>query len=110
MDERRLSDKELLMLSNYVYMDASTDPMTIRDSLARFKNEQGTFDENSVAAAGVGGGMNSQQAADLFTRMDAMPDSFLDLYPSWVKNEADLRGICYTDGKKDGGTGTGIDR
>lgn len=110
MDERKLTEQELLLLSNYVYMDASTDGMTIGESIGRFKNAQGTFDENSVAKAGIGGGMSPEQAADLFTRMDAMPDSFRNLYPSRVKNDADFRGICFTDGKKDGGGGTVVFR
>ncbi|MCR4685442.1 MAG: DUF2974 domain-containing protein [Lachnospiraceae bacterium] len=105
-----MNDQELLLLSNYVYMDASTDPMTIRESLDRFRNADGTFDEKSVAGAGIGGGMDSRQAADLFRRMDAMPDSFLDLYPSRVTDDPALRGICYTNGKADGGTGTVVFR
>ena len=105
-----MSEEELLLLSNYVYMEASTDPMTIGESLDRFRNAQGTFDENSVAAAGIGGGMTRAQAADLFTRMDAMPASFQELYPSRIKNSADLRGICYTQGEMDGGEGTVVFR
>ncbi len=105
-----MSEQELLMLSNYAYMDASTDPMTIRESIDRFRNAEGGFDEKSVAKAGVGGGMSNAQAADLFRRMDEMPDSFLDLYPSRVTDEPSLRGICYTAGKTDGGSGTVVFR
>ncbi len=105
-----MSEEELLLLSNYVYMNASTDPITIRESIGRYKNAEGGFDENSVAAAGIGGGMDRKQAAELFTRMDEMPDSFLDLYPSRVKEEKDLRGVCFTDGKTDNGTGTVVFR
>ncbi len=105
-----MSEEELLLLSNYAYMDASTDPMTIRESLDRFRNKNGGFDEDSVASAGIGGGLDRKQTADLFTRMDRMPDSFLDLYPSRIVNEPQLRGICYSAGKADGGTGTVVFR
>lgn len=105
-----MSEQELLLLSNYVYMDASADPMTIGESLDRFRNAEGGFDAQSVASAGIGGGMSREQAADLFTRMDAMPDSFRDLYPSRIQSDADFRGICYTDGKADGGKGTVVFR
>lgn len=105
-----MSEQELLLLSNYVYMNASADQMTIGESLDRFRNAEGGFDANSVAAAGIGGGMNADQAADLFTRMDAMPESFQNLYPSRIQNDPDFRGICYTDGKADGGKGTVVFR
>ena len=105
-----MSEQELLLLSNYVYMDASADPMTIGESLDRFRNAEGGFDANSVSSAGIGGGMSADQAADLFTRMDSMPDSFRDLYPSRIKSDANFRGICYTDGKSDGGKGTVVFR
>ncbi|MCR5267712.1 MAG: DUF2974 domain-containing protein [Lachnospiraceae bacterium] len=105
-----MSEQELLLLSNYVYMKASTDPMTIGESLDRFRNENGTFDEKSVAGAGIGGGMDAKQTADLFKRMDEMPDSFLDLYPSRIADDPSFRGICYTEGKSDGGSATVVFR
>ncbi len=100
-----MSEQELLMLSNYVYMDASTDPLTIGQSLERFKNADGGFDAASVAAAGVGGGMSAEQAADLFTRMDAMDEDFLALYPARYVDDPDLRGVCFvTNAAADSGT------
>lgn len=100
-----MSEQELLMLSNYVYMDASTDPLTIGQSLDRFRNADGGFDAASVAPAGVGGGMSADQAADLFTRMDAMGEDFLALYPARYVDDPDLRGVCFvTNAAADSGT------
>lgn len=99
-----MSEKEMLLLSNYVYMDISTDEMSIGDSIDRFRNDAGGFDADSVANAGMtGGGMTKEEAADLLKRIDEMPDDFKNLYPSKVLNDDDVRGICYTKGKSDTG-------
>lgn len=100
-----MSEKEMLLLSNFVYMDISTDEMNIGDSIDRFRNETGGFDAKSVSSVGIGGAMTADQAADLFNRIDEMPAEFKKLYPSKVVNDADIRGICYTNGKSDTGEG-----
>lgn len=101
-----MSEKEMLLLSNYAYMDISTDSMSIGESINRFRNSSGGFDEVSVRGAGVGGGLTCEEAADLFTRIDNMPKDFKNLYPSKVLNDNDIRGICYTEGKSETGEGT----
>lgn len=98
-----MSEKEMLLLSNYVYLDISTDEMSIGDSIDRFRNEGGGFDGESVANAGIGGGLSRDEAADLFRRIDEMPDDFKNLYPSKILNDEDVRGVCYTKGKTDTG-------
>lgn len=98
-----MSEKEMLLLSNYVYMDISTDEMSIGDSIDRFRNSEGGFDGESVAKAGIGGGLSRDEAADLFKRIDEMPDDFKNLYPSKILNDEDVRGVCYTQGKSDTG-------
>ena len=98
-----MSEKEMLLLSNYVYMDISTDEMSIGDSIDRFRNSEGGFDGESVAKAGIGGGLSRDEAADLFKRIDEMPDDFKNLYPSKILNDEDIRGVCYTQGKSDTG-------
>ena len=100
-----MTEKEMLLLSNYVYMDISTDEMSIGDSIDRFRNEEGSFDENSVSEIVSGGGLSRKETADILKRMDEMPDDFKKLYPSKILNDDEVRGICYTKGKSDTGSG-----
>ena len=60
-----MTEKEMLLLSNYVYMDISTDEMSIGDSIDRFRNEEGSFDENSVSEIVSGGGLSRKETADI---------------------------------------------
>lgn len=100
-----MTEKEMLLLSNYVYMDISADEMSIGDSIDRFRNDAGSFDASSIQNVGIGGGLTCEDAADLFRRIDEMPDDFKNLYPSRILNDDEVRGVCYTNGKSDTGEG-----
>lgn len=100
-----MSEQEMLLLSNFVYMDISADEMNIGESINRFRNDAGKFDAKSVSSVGIGGAMTAEETADLFNRIDEMPDEFKNLYPSKVVNDSDLRGVCYTTSKSDTGKG-----
>ena len=66
----QLSDKEMLLLANYVYMDVSLTEGTIGDTLDSLKGSDGSFDKDRLSDAG--GGMTPEQAKDLLTIMDSI--------------------------------------
>ncbi len=94
---RELSEQELLLLSNYLYMDCSVNQMTIEETLTSMKNEQGLFDVQKVQQAGVGGGMSVEEAVELFTRMDQMPKQFQNLEVARSIDDGGIRAACFTE-------------
>lgn len=95
------SEKELLMLSNFVYLDASLQDGTVSEILSQYMTPEGTFTEESVRMAGCGGGLDLEQVSELFTQMkaecDANPNGFGNLSAARRLEESDVRGVCYTD-------------
>ncbi|MFT3984419.1 MAG: DUF2974 domain-containing protein [Lachnospiraceae bacterium] len=94
---REMSEKELLLLSNYLYMDSSVKQGTITELLTFYKNENGDFDINRVQNAGIGGGMSAEDAVELFTEMERSSDSFKNLEVVRVIDEGGIRGVCFAD-------------
>lgn len=94
----RMSERELLLLSNYVYLDDSCSDRTIAETLDTYRSETGSFDAKSVAAVKAGGGMNAKQVAELFIEMDAMPEHFRALTPDRIVNHDGLRALAYPTG------------
>lgn len=100
---KEYSEKELLMLSNFVYVPASVSTAAISDILDMYRDAEGGFTAQSVAPAGYGGGMGSDDIAVLFGEMDRQVEEdpvFGQLSASRILEEEDVRAICYTD-KKD---------
>ena len=99
------SEKQLLMLTQFVYLDCSVSDKTISSILDEYRNEAGDFTTTSVMAAGSGGGMNADDVVKLFKAMDEEIDqdaSFGQLSASRKLNEDKIiRAICYTDTKDD---------
>lgn len=96
------SEKELLMLSNYIYLNAANDDCTIGESLAKYCDNSGNFTPESVINAGTGGGLDNDQVSQLFKEMDKECKNnpeFADLSPARRLEEKDVRGICYTNSK-----------
>ena len=90
-----LSEKELLLLSNYLYMDNSMTQGTIAEVLASYKNAAGDFDPERVCHAGIGGGMNAAEAVELFEEMERASASFQNLEVVRVIDEGGIRGVCF---------------
>lgn len=90
-----LSEKELLLLSNYVYMDSAVTQGTIGETLELFKNAEGSFDIEKIQGAGVGGGMSANEAAVLFAEMDSASAEFKDLEAVRIVNDGGIRAVCY---------------
>lgn len=90
-----LSEKELLLLSNYVYMDSAVTHGTIGETLELFKDAEGKFDIEKIQGAGVGGGMSREEAAELFAEMDAASAEFKNLEAVRLVDDGGIRAVCY---------------
>lgn len=96
----KYSERQLLMLSNFVYVPASVSTGTISDIIDKYRNEKGEFSPDSVLAAGYGGGMSNTDIADLFTQIDKEiknDPQFGQLAASRILEQSDIRAVCYTD-------------
>ena len=96
------SEKELLMLSNFVYVPACISTGTISEILDEYRLDDGSFSEESVSAAGIGGGMSGNEIVTLFNSLDeeiAENPSFGELSASRILEERDVRAVCYTNAK-----------
>ena len=100
---KQYSERQLLMLSNFVYVPVSVSTATIGEIIDNYRDESGSFSVESVAPAGYGGGMDSEETAELFACIDEeikKDPAFGELSASRILEENDVRAICYTD-KKD---------
>lgn len=96
----KYSEKQLLMLSNFVYLAPAAEEGTISEILSDYKSPDGTFTTDSVYQAGIGGGLTGEEVRDLFTMMDeecTLSPSFAQLSVSRRLDEEDVRAFCYTD-------------
>lgn len=92
-----LSEKELLLLSNYLYMDNSVTQGTIAEVLDFYKNAAGYFEPERVQYEGIGGGMDVIEATELLEEMERAPDTFKNLEIVRVIDEGGIRGICFAE-------------
>ena len=92
-----LSQKELLLLSNYLYMDSSVTQGTIAEALAVYKNGAGDFDVERVRSSNIGGGMSAEDAVELFAQMDGSSDYFRNLEVVQTIDEGGIRGVCFAE-------------
>lgn len=98
------SERQLLMLSNFVYLPCCLSDMTIKDILNYYRDDNGLFTVENVAKAGTGGGMSSEEVTELFIQMDEeirRNPEFGELSASRKLNDGYVRAICYTN-KNDG--------
>lgn len=97
----KYSEKELLLLSNFMYCDVSVDNGTISEILDRYRNADGTFTAESVSLVTASGGLDNKQVADLFTQMSEHISNdnpeFGALSATRTINEGNIRGACFTD-------------
>ncbi len=96
----KYSQKELLLLSNFVYIPACISDKTIAQILDTYRTEDGSFTEESVLDAAMGGGMSCRDVKIVFDEMDAHISEnpgFGDLSVSRRLEQKDVRAVCYTD-------------
>ncbi len=94
------SEKELLMLSGFVYLPVSTQDKSINEILDTYRAADGGFTETSVKAAGSGGGMSSKEVATLFSQMDAearVNPSFGEISAARKLDGGNVRAVLYTN-------------
>ncbi len=94
---RELSERELLLLSNYLYLDKCTEYRTIKDAIDSCRDEGGKISQEKAAELGIGGCMTCEECADLLAEMDASPDDFKNLNAVRSINAGGIRGICFAD-------------
>lgn len=95
-----MSEQELLLLSNFVYLDGSVknaEGVSIAEILDRYRNPSGGFDTESISGIGIGGGMKEDEAVKLLKEIDAMPDSFKSVKSVSMVDDVELRGVCFED-------------
>lgn len=96
------TNRELLLLSNFVYIPACISDRPIKEIIDAYRDESGSFTEESVLEAARGGGMSCSDVAVVFTQMDkniSENPSFGQLSASRRLEENDVRAVCYTDAK-----------
>ena len=96
----RYSEKQLLLLSNFVYLPCSLLEEPISGILNYYKDESGDFTVESVAGAGSGGGLSEAEIKELFVQMEIECDqdqNFASLSASRKLNDGYVKAICYTD-------------
>ena len=101
---KEYSERQLLILSNLVYLPASVTNDTIAKMLDKYRDANGNFTEESVAKAGTGGGLNSKDVCKLFQEIDkeiSEDSSFGELSSARILNDGNVRAICYTDKNDD---------
>ena len=98
------TQQELLLLSNFVYIPACMSDRPIGEIIDSYRAADGSFTEESVAAAAAGGGMTCADVRTVFCEMDKrIQDNpgFGRLSAARCLDEKDVRAVCYTNDKDD---------
>ncbi len=104
-----LTDRELLLLSNYMYMDVSVTKGSIKDILASVQDAEGNIDSSRISASG---GIDDEGTLTILNEMNAASDDFKALRITEVVNSEGIRGACFENTAGEGtvvfrGTGGG---
>ncbi len=94
---RELSERELLLLSNYLYLDKCTEYGTINDAIESCRDEGGSISPEKAAGLGIGGCMTCEECADLLNEMDASAGDFKNLSVVRSIDDGGIRGLCLAD-------------
>ncbi|MCR5508500.1 MAG: DUF2974 domain-containing protein [Lachnospiraceae bacterium] len=89
------SEKELLLLSNYLYFDKCTAYETVNDMLNDCRGADGIISEEKAAALGIGGCMSSSDGCRILNDMDGCSDGFKSLRVVRSIDEGGIRAICF---------------
>ena len=93
-----LSEKELLLLSNYLYIDESVKYETINDMLDSCRSSTGWISPDKVSQLGIGGCMSELECRKLLCEMDHASEEFKSLHISRIIDEGGIRAACFTSG------------
>lgn len=94
---RRLSERELLLLSNYLYIDECTRYRTINDLLDSCRDKDGNLSADRVGRLGIGGCMTAEEGLDLLREIDCSGPEFKALNVSRSIDEGGIRAICFAE-------------
>lgn len=92
-----LSEKDLLLLTNYEYFYCSTYGGTIKENIEKLKADDGSFDMEKVVAQGATGDIISEEdAVDILTRLERN-EKLANLHAARVINKGGIRGTLYAN-------------
>lgn len=92
-----LSDKELLLLSNWLYVDRSTEYGTIGEMLDSCRNGDGEISAEMLSGFSIGGCMSAEDCADIMREMDSCPENFRNLRAVRAIDAGGIRAVCFED-------------
>ncbi|MBR4719082.1 MAG: DUF2974 domain-containing protein [Lachnospiraceae bacterium] len=90
-----LSERELLLLSNYLYIDECTQYGTVGEFLDSTRNSAGNISYDKVSGLGLGGCMTTEEGCDLLHEMDISSDEFKNLTVTRSIDEGGIRALCF---------------
>ena len=91
-----LSERELLLLSNYLYIDECTKYGTVGEFLDSCRNDDGSISMDKVSQLGIGGCMSAEEGCDLLREMDMSSPGFKDLTATRSIDAGGIRAVCFT--------------
>ena len=95
----RLSESELLLLTNYEYFNSSVNSGTIKDNIAKLKDEKGNYDIQKIREEGVIGEIISEEdALDILDRLEKN-EKLNGLHMARNIDRGGIRATLYTDEK-----------
>lgn len=87
------TEKELAMLSNYMYMDTATEKVCIGELLASMQDAEGNIDTKLLPKAS--GGLSKKDVTFLFREMNKASEEFKSMTVTEVLSEEGIRGACF---------------
>lgn len=93
------SQLDMLILSNYVYFNCSTNASfnTIGDTIDSLKNENGRFDIKKIySQGGISVNISEEEALDIFERIDR-DANLRSLHVTRKLEENDIRGVLFSN-------------
>ncbi len=90
-----LSEKELLLLDNFMYADISVNKCSIADLLDQYSDESGKVTAETLKGVTLSGGISAKEMADIMNDMKKSPDIMrLKVVDSC---DSGIRGSCFVD-------------
>lgn len=97
------TEEELLMLSNFVYLDVAKSDKTILEIISEYKDDKGKYTAESVKSISATGGITELQVASLFEKMENHIENinpqFGEISKARMIDEGGIRAVLYTDEK-----------
>lgn len=92
---KELSERDLLLLSNYLYIDNATELGTVGDTINRMRYPDGSFDPLKLPAPK--GGMTQEDVIYILNEITESKGNICDLNVTHSVSELDIRAACFVD-------------